>query len=298
VSVLDTAAPGLRRFVRHARAAARTGAVCVGVYPTTMTVYRPGLLPRAVILRALFGRARLRFHLHEFQHLRRMLRWPAKVALLLPGRVVVSSAPERDAVRGAFHGLIGRRCEVEVAAPTNGTAPTAEELDVSTAAHPDQGRTVGVFGLYRPDKGIDWVDAVLERLDPRFDRLVVAGGGWHEHEWALGVRGRYDIELLGHVRRSGLARTFAACGLAVAPLWKPAHDGRMSVRTPLAFGVPTLTVGPRGADLTLAPHHLLLLPPTDPTTIDLDALDRRRGAQEVAAFEHQAALRLADVLFG
>jgi hypothetical protein len=298
VVVLDTAAPGVVAFASKAFAAARTGAPCAGVYPTRSTVYQPQLLIRALALRVAFGRRRFRLHLHEFKRLRRMLRWPVELALLLPGVVVVSSESERAAVRGALRGLVGRLVEVRVAAPTNGAAPTTAEVELAAQPGPDAPRTVGVFGAYRPDKGAAWLEEVLERLDARFDRLVVGGAGWEEHRWAPAVADRYAIELMGHVPRDGLPAMFASWGLAIAPLWAPAHDGRMSLRTPLAYGVPTLTVGPRDGDLTLEASHLLVVPPAAVDVLDLGGHDRRHAAAQVARYEEVAADRLAEALFG
>lgn len=297
VTVLDTAAPGIVAFARRARAVARTGATCAGVYPTRSTVYRADLLLRALVLRVVFGRRRFRLHLHEFRHLRRMLRWPAELVLLLPGVVVVSSASEQAAVRGALRGIVGRLVEVRVAAPTNGAAPTALEVELASRPAPEATRTVGVFGAFRPDKGAAWLEDVLARLDPRFDRLVVGGSGWEEHRWSDAVLARYEVELRGHVPRRELPALFSSWGVAVAPLWGPAHDGRMSLRTPLAYGVPTLTVGPRDDDLTLDADHLLLVPPTDVRALDVARLDRRRCADQVARFETVAADRLGAALF-
>ncbi len=298
VVVVDTSGPGVRRFWREARAAARSGAACAGVYPTRSTDYEPRLLWRVVALRLAFGRRRFRIQLHEYRHLRRKLKWPVTAACLLAGRVVVSSRSEQDALRAALRGLVGRRCDVVVAAPTNGTAATAAEVEDATRPAPDADRTVGVFGMLRQDKAADWLLAALDDLDPRFDRLVVAGSGWDEHEWPPSITKRYDVEVLGHVPRRDLAATFAGWGLAVSSLWGPANDGRMSLRTPLAFGVPTLSVGPFTDDLTLRPRHLLLRPPCDPSSVPtFDAGDRRAGAGEVAAFESATADRLAAALF-
>lgn len=299
VTVVDTSGPGIRRFWRDARAAARTGATCAGVYPTRSTVYEPRLLWRVVVLRLVFGRRRFRLQLHEYQRLRRMLRWPVTVAALLAGRVVVSSRSEQEALRRALRGLVGRRTEVVVAAPSNGTAATAAEVVMATTLAAWAPRTVGVFGMLREDKAAGWLSATLERLDPRFDRLVVAGSGWEDHRWSAAISDRFAIDVLGHVPRAELATLFSGWGLAVASLWGPANDGRMSLRTPLAFGVPTLSVGPPTDDLTLRPRHLVLAPPSDPSSIDdIDAAARRAGAEEVAAFEAAAACRLAGSLFG
>lgn len=224
-----------------------------------------------------------------------MLRWPVTLLCLLPSRIIVSSESERAALRAALGGLVGRRAAIEVAPPTNGTAARIEEVVVEPGAD----TTVGVFGMLREDKAAEWLVDVLARLDERFDRLVVAGSGWDEFRWPTAVAERYEIEVLGHVPRSALPKLFGSWGLAVSSLWEPATDGRMSLRTPLAFGVPTLTVGPRGPDLTLAPRHLLLAPPIEPSSLPVfDDADRRGGAAEVDAFEQQAADRLAAKLFG
>lgn len=299
VTVVDTSGPGFRRFWRDARTAARTGAPCAGVYPTRSTVYEPRLLWRVVVLRLVFGRRRFRLQLHEYQRLRRMLRWPVTFAALLAGRVVVSSRSEQEALQRALRGLVGRRTDVVVAAPSNGTAATASEIITATALAATAWRTVGVFGVLREDKAAAWLSSTLERLDARFDRLVVAGSGWEDHRWSETISDRFTIEALGHVPRVDLAPVFSGWGLAVASLWGPANDGRMSLRTPLAFGVPTLSVGPPTDDLTLRPRHLFLTPPCDPSSIyDIDAATRRAGAEEVEAFEAAAACRLAGSLFG
>ncbi|MBA2279811.1 MAG: hypothetical protein H0W25_01050 [Acidimicrobiia bacterium] len=297
IAVLDAAAPGRLRFLREARAAARTGAVAVAVYPTRSTVYQRDLLLRAAVVRLAFGRRRFRLHLHEYRHLRKMLRWPATIALLLPQRIVVSTESERDAVARALGGLVGRRCEVVVAVPTSGTSPTATDLEASLGPDADRDRTVGVFGMYRDDKDLSWLLDVLGRLDRRFDRLVLAGAGWEGRQWPSEITDRYELTALGHVPRRALPGIFRSWGLAVAPLSNPAHDGRMSVRTPLAFGVPTLTVGPRDAELTLDPPHLVLVPPHDPGAARLD-VDRGEGAAAVAEFERAAGTATAAALFG
>lgn len=298
VAVLDTSGPGIRRFWREARAAAGARTACAGIYPTRSTDYEPRLLWRVVVLRAVFGRRRLRLQLHEYRMLRRLLKWPVTAACLLAGRVVVSSRSEQDALRSALRGLVGRRCDVVVAAPTNGTPASPDEIVAATDLRPDADRTVGVFGMLRQDKAVDWLVSVLGRLDRRFDRLVVAGAGWADHEWPSSITDRYEVEVLGHVPRAELAPMFADWGLAVASLWGPANDGRMSLRTPLAFGVPTLSVGPPGDDLTLRPRHLLLHAPVDVAAVPaFDAVERRAGAEEVAAFERAAADRLASALF-
>ncbi len=158
--------------------------------------------------------------------------------------------------------------------------------------------TAGVFGTLRPDKGAEWLDAVLEQLPAGIDRLAVAGRGWEDHAFSRAVRERYEVQLLGHIPRDELAGVFASWGIAVAPTTHPAHDGRMSVRTPLAFGVPTVATGPRDADLTLAPDHLVLSPPADVAHVDVSAFDRVAGAAQVAAFEEATVDALVDALFG
>jgi hypothetical protein len=295
VEVLDPAAIGAWRFAQRARQAARAGGICVAVYPTRSTVYRWSLPLRLLTLWWTFGRGRLRLHLHEFQHLRRMLRWPVAALLPLTHRVVVSSDSERRAVAAAWRGAVGRWCEVVVAPPTNGTAaPEGPALrPVSRSG------TVGVFGMRRDDKPLPWLVGALGALDPSFRRLELAGGGWEGQPWPPSIRARFDVRALGHVDPEHLAAVFAGWDLALAPFSWPAHDGRMSLRTPLAYGVPTLTVGPPGPDLTLRPRHLALTPPSDPTAAALELLsvDAEAGAEEVAAFERHAAQRLLAALF-
>lgn len=299
VLVLDTAAPGFVSFVREARRLARsTSLPCAVEYPTRSTVYSWELVPRVLALRAVFSRRRLRFHVHELRHLRRKLRWPVLACLVLAGRVVVSSESERRAAAGAWRGGVGRRVEVVVAPPTNGTAPTGEEQAAALAPRADRARTVGVFGMRRPDKAADWLIEVLRTLPGSFDRLVLAGEGWELQQWPDDVRQRYEIVSLGHVPRPQLPGVLGAWGLAVAPLWEPAQDGRMSLRTVLAHGVPTLSVGPRTADLTLDVAHLALVPPADAGDPAVVGTDRAAGAAAVASFEAAVTARLAAALFG
>jgi hypothetical protein len=300
-TIIDTASHGVRRFLQEARAAARTGGICVVEYPTRSTVYQASLPLRAVALWALFGRSRLRVHLHEYRNLRRMLRWPVTASLVLVHRVVVSSPREQAAVSAALHGRIGQWCEIVVAPPTNGSAPSGADLSgLPTADAGRGGRTVGLFGMRRDDKAVDWLFAVLDSLPPDFDRLVLAGAGWEEQPWPPHLSDRFEITPLGHVAASALGTVLGTWDLALAPFDNPAHDGRMSLRTTLAFGVPTITVGPPDEDLTLRPPHVGFVPPSDvaKAVAAVLAADRSEGARQVAAFEHAAADRLEEALFG
>src|SRR3546814_1324762 len=77
----------------------------------------------------------------------------------------------------------------------------------SDLASTADGRTVGVHGQYRPDKGIDWLLATLARLDRRFERLEIAGRGWAAAPWPRSLLDRYDLVDLGQVPREDLPVT-------------------------------------------------------------------------------------------
>lgn len=305
VESLDTASPGgLALFARQARDAARRSPTCVWVFPTRSIVDRPDLVLRLAVCRWMFQHGAVRLHLHEFRRLRRKLRYPITLALALAtDRIVVSSASEAAAVRRAGFGWAARGREVRVVPPVNGTTPTDAEIDVVAGpSSADRRRTLGVFGMHRPDKGDQWLADILRRLDRRFDRVVVAGRGWEDVEWPPDLLARYEVVLRGHVERADLAAELAGWGLAVAPFTEGPHDGRLSLRTPLAFGVPTLTTATTSADrgdLTLAPSHLFRADAVALGTLpDLTPEQRRAGAREVATFEADVTRRLAEALFG
>lgn len=267
---------------------AASTAALVLAYPSASTFQRPVTARRAASLARAFRRRGLpvRIWLHEFRRLHRVHR--AAVAPLLrlaTDRVVVSGDTEAAAVRRALR-VVGRRgVEVVVAPPVSPTAPSPGATPPAAPEHRD--RTVGVFGMLRPDKGPDWLASVLHRLDARFDRLELAGSGWET--FAAPVR--YEVVRRGHVVVGDLPGLFAGWGLAVAPFWEDAHDGRLSLRTPLAHGVPTLTRV--GAALTLRPSHLLADGPGVAESVPVvDDAARRAGACEVAGFESRLAGRL------
>src|SRR5690606_11077448 len=119
-------------------------------------------------------------------------------------------------------------------------------------------RTVGVIGQLRPDKGEPWLLDVLARLDPRFERIEVVGRDWDLSAWPATLRDRYTVVGHGQLPAARLPEVLAGWDLALAPFAEGPHDGRLSLRTPLAHGVPTLTRGPQPPDLQLRARHLLL----------------------------------------
>lgn len=296
VRVVDPAELGVVPFTRAVRAALRGAAGAVVVYPTIRLVERVGLVPRLLVLRALLGRRRwLRVHLHEFDRLRRRHRLAvALLTGLVADRVVVSSQREATALRTRFRGWAGRR-EVVVVPPSNGSAPTDPPAvhDPAPAS-----RTIGVIGQLRPDKGEPWLLEVLARLDPRYDRIEVAGRDWDLGSWPEALRRRYAVVGHGQVPAARLADVLAGWDLALAPFEEAPHDGRLSLRTPLAHGVPTLTRGPRPDDLQLRARHLLFDDEVDVGCLpDLDAAARAAGAAEVAALEATWRTALARALY-
>ena len=298
VQPLDPVAGSLPAFVRRVRSARAGVAGAVLAYPTIEQHERLRLVPRLLLLRALLGRHRwVRLHLHEFDHLRRRQR--VVVALLtglVADKVVVSSTLEAAALRTRYRGWAGRR-DVVVVPPANASAPS-EPLAGLPAPDPDR-PTVGIVGQYRPDKDEAWLFDVLARLDGGFRRLEVVGRGWDALAWPPAVLDRYEVVLHGEVPACALSRTLAPWDLAVAPFDHHVHDGRLSLRTPLAHGVPTLTPGPRPDHLQLAPPHLHLddevdvaaLRPASPSV-------RAAGAAAVAELEARWRAELVTELYG
>ena len=286
--------PGaVRRALRDGLRGAQ-GAVVA--YPTLGTVERVALVPVLVGLRIALGRHRwLRLHLHEFERLRRRHRVAVAVLTgLLFDRVVVSSEREAAALRTRYRGWAGRR-EVVVVPPAGGSAPATAPV---VHDPPPTLRTVGIVGQRRPDKGESWLLDVLGRLDARYGRVEVVGRDWDLDAWPAALRDRYEVIGHGQLPAADLAGVLAGWDLAIAPFEEPPHDGRLSLRTPLAHGVPVLTRGPRPEHLRLAAPHLLFDDEVDLARLpDHDAAARAAGAAEVAALEAAWRARLAEVLF-
>ncbi|MDP1806721.1 MAG: glycosyltransferase, partial [Acidimicrobiales bacterium] len=222
----------------------------------------------------------------------------ALVAAIVVDRVVVSSPQEAEALRARYRGAAARRAEVRVVPPANPSAPRAEVAERSGASGPS-GRTIGVHGQYRPDKGIDWLLSVLARIDDRYDRLVIVGRGWEAAPWPRSVLDRFEVSVVGQADRAELHDWFARWDLALAPFDGPPTDGRLSLRTPLAHGVPTLTRGPRPAGLRLDAEHLLFDDEVDLRRLpELDAAAHRRGLAAVAALEAASRAELVEAMFG
>jgi glycosyltransferase involved in cell wall biosynthesis len=264
----------------------------VVAYPTISQLERVALVPRLLHLRwALRGRW-IRVHLHEFDRLRRRHRLPvALLAGVVADRIVVSSEREADALRTSYRGWAAR-AEIVVAPPANGSAP----VDVGPRS-PRPG-VVGVVGQHRPDKGLAWLLATLDRLDPRLHHLEVVGRGWDEVQWPSAVSERLAITIHGEIPEAQMAECISVWELALAPYDEPPHDGRLSLRTPLAYGVPTLTRGPRPAHLHLTAPHLLFDDEVDVGALRLPAADERPAlAAGIAEQERSIRARLAQELF-
>ena len=296
--VLDPTRTPIGELWRQLRTAAAGADGAVLVFPTLSEVGRLDLLPKALLVRRALRHGWVRLHLHEFERLDRRQRLAvAVVAAAAVDRLVVSSAQEAAALRVRYRGWAARRAEVLVVPPANPSAPTDRPLDRS--APPAHGRTLGVHGQYRPDKGIDWLLAVLRRIDRRYDRLVIVGRGWEAAPWPRSILDRFDISVVGQADRAELGDWFGRWDLALAPFDGPPTDGRNSLRTPLAHGVPTLTRGPRPVGLRLDPPHLLFDDEVDLTRLpDLDAATCRDGQEQVAAFEAAVRAELVEALFG
>lgn len=279
-------------FRRAVAAAAADVDGAVLAYPTISQLERVRLVPRLVWLRWVLRHRWIRVHLHEFARLRRRHR--LAVALIvgaIADRVVVSSDREAEALRSSYRGWAAR-AEVVVAPPANGSAPVPQRTEPALRRG-----VVGVVGQQRPDKGSSWLLETLERLDPRFDQLEVIGRGWDEVGWPTSVSCRYATTLHGEVPEAEMADLIASWELALAPYDEPPHDGRLSLRTPLAYGVPTLTRGPRPAHLRLQAPHLLFDDEIDVAAVPSESAGRGRLAAAIAAQEDGIRARLVHELF-
>lgn len=296
VRMLDPTTGSFRDYRRRLRAALDGAAGAVVVYPTIHQVERVALVPRLLLLRRAVGRRRwVRVHLHEFERLRRRHR--IGVALLtgaVADRVVVSSAREATSLGERYRGWAGRK-GVSVVPPSNGSAPATAPVAHSV---PPAGRVVGIIGQLRPDKGLPWLLDVLGRLDARFTRVEVIGRDWDLAGWPASLRERYEVVAHGQVSAADLPVIVARWDLAIAPFEEPPHDGRLSLRTPLAHGVPTLTRGPRPDHLQLTAPHLLFDDEVDLVALpDATNEDRVAGAAAVEAQERRWRAELAAELF-
>lgn len=285
--VADPARPGAA--LRALQAARRRREPVVIAYPTRSTVRSASALLVFAAAAALAGRRRVRWHLHEYSIFSE-LRIVLDVLLLVSGGVVVVSTPsEAAAVRRARRGWVGRRCRVHAVPPANGT-PFGATPEAGRAEPP----VVGVFGTARADKALTCIEAALRELPRDLCRLETIGSGWDEVVWPADISTCFELSHRGRVAVDELAGAIARWTLALAPFADGATDGRMSLRTPLACGVPTFTAVTRDDDLTLRPSHLLL----DPATAGAAALaagpeQRRTGAEEVARFERRVVAALS-----
>jgi len=242
---------------------------------------------------AMVGRRRVRWHLHEYSIFSE-LRIVLDVLLLVSGGVVVVSTPsEAAAVRRARRGWVGRRCRVHALPPANGTP-----FGAPPEARPAEPPVVGVFGTARADKALTRVEVALRALPGGLRRLETIGSGWDEVAWPADISTCFELSHRGRLAADELPGAMARWTLALAPFADGATDGRMSLRTPLACGVPTFTAVTRDDDLTLRPSHLLL----DPATAGAAALatgpeQRRTGAEDMARFERRVVAALSVVLW-
>jgi len=273
--------------VRALHRARRGDAPVVVAYPTRSTVSSVAATI-GLALTAVLGRRRLRWHLHEYAIFggRRAL-----LDLLLVvggGRVVVSTTTEAEALRRSRGGRVARRVDVRVVPPANGTPlPAAEDP-------PADPPVVGLFGTARDDKGLGVAVEALASV-PDGVRIETVGEGWDRAGWPGHLP---PVAHHGRVPTADLGRIVSRWSLAIAPFAQGATDGRMSLRTPLACGVPTLTTVARPADLTLRPVHLLLDPATAvPRGLATDAGTRAQGAAEVLGFEARTVQDLREALW-
>lgn len=282
VDPLDTGAA-----LRHLWRVRRSARAVIVAHPTCSTVKAPAAYAVHLAAAAIFRR-RVRWHLHEYAVFRE-IRWVLDALLWLSGGcVVVSTATDAAAVRPA----VRRRCDVRVVPPANGSSLSA--CPPAVLADPP---VVGVFGRARTDKGMGLLLGWLEQLPEPFAVLETVGDGWESMPWTGAVSERYTVRHRGLVADADVGEVLARWTLAFAPFEDGATDGRMSLRTPLSAGVPTVTAVSAPDDLTLQVPHLW----TDPiagahAALAFDGDARRDAAAQVEAFERDVRDRLDAAL--
>lgn len=273
--------------LRHLWRARRSAPVVIVAHPTRSTVKVPTAYAVYLAAAAIFRR-RMRWHLHEYAVFRE-IRWVLDALMWLSGgTVVVSTATDAAAVGPA----VRRRCDVRIVPPANGSSLSASSQ--GALADPP---VVGVFGRARTNKGMSLLLRWLEQVPEPFAVLETVGDGWESMPWSGAVSERYTIRHRGLVSDDEVGDIVAAWTLALAPFEDGATDGRMSVRTPLSAGVPTVTEIAAPDDLTLEVPHLW----TDPiaggrAALAFDGHARRDAAAQVEAFEHDVRDRLDAAL--
>lgn len=289
VRALDPRSVGVRCALRQIPSRGRV----VFVYPTKDT-------KRSIRLVVLLVAARLRgatlaLHLHEYSRLHWLHRAIARVLVFLTnGTVVVSTRSESKRVPH-------RR--VVVVPPAAGASPNRRP-EVDHLNPQTQVPRISVFGIARPDKGIEQLWQWLALGDGRTTELVLIGSSWLTVDIPAEIQTKYHVERPGFVPTEELADWFGATAVAVAPFTDGATDGRTSLRTPASYGAPIVTRFPDDpADLTLR-HGLIM----DMQTTSRD--EALRVAQEVgpdgrydltfrvAAFEKSVIRALDEALLG
>lgn len=293
IDVLDPLV-GPARALPTIWAARGAGTPAMIVYPSVSAQKSPRAITTLGLAVALLRPSQRVVHLHEYV-VYDELRWPWRFVLsLFGGDVVVSRASDRAALEADLGSRARRRVRVHLIPPVNATAAPAGWERPSSGRRPG---TAGLFGLWRGERGLETLLQVLRRLPPRIVELEAVGDGWRQVDWPADIRERFTITTCGRLPAADLPARIASWEVALTPLADGAHDGRMSVRTPLALGVPTVTTVRDPADLTLRPEHLILFEDRDDWQLpELSDEACRRGARQVAEFEAGCASSMAAVL--
>ena len=286
--IIDPCGP-VPAAIRAVRTARNHGRGAVVAFPTRSSVRSARAIAVITVVALLLRRNGVRFHLHEYRVFDEIRAVLDRIMVRTASDIVVSTQTEAEVLRSALAGRVAAHAQIHVVPPANGTAPTPEHPVLEPQA--SQPATIGIFGTARANKDLEWAVAQLRELEG-FGRLELAGAGWEVVSWPEDIGRRYEILPLGSVDASQLAATFARWGLALAPLDGGAHDGRMSLRTPLAHGVPTIAAAGVTGDLTFRPAHLHLDHWREPDA----ATTRADDARCVSDFESDVRRRLRSAL--
>lgn len=289
------------QFARRARA---QGRLALAIYPTRSSTMRPAFLIGLIATR--LAGCELVLHLHESKRLRSIHRlYVVALCLCATERIICSTKSDRDYLQRRLAIRIGRRrAVVKSCPPPNGTAPESRPVVRPPAAGLPVGRpiVVGVFGIPRRDKGLDMLPRFLAALAHDVERVELIGAGWNGQLATPEMRALqrlYPLVCRGFVPRDQLAAVVSEWDCAVATFSDGASDRRLSLRTPLSYGVPTISPPPVAAeDLTLRPPHLILIQPdTPPRTVHVPPRSQL-GVDWVMHYEDAVCQRLAALVAG
>jgi glycosyltransferase involved in cell wall biosynthesis len=231
------------------------------------------LLP--ALAKALLGRPRTTFIVHEFVRTGETERRLLRLALWAADRVVAVTEAERDALVGRYPSVAARTV-VRHNAPSIPVAVEDPAADAGTRAAlaPPERHVIAFFGLiWAAGKGFEELLEALARTDAL---LVVTGSldpanAYHAHVAAqierLGVGHR--VRWLGFLDDEQVGRLLRAVDAVVLPYRGGAESGYTSLLAAIVNGAAVITTrGPQNPPWLRDGETALLVGPSDPAALE------------------------------